>query len=135
MQKYHILPNLKGEVTQIKKTTERWSLQHEKINLKIVAYFLIKILELLTSEFQYLGIKVSKKKTGFILISCLSLDSTSFKIERNGKPFRKRCQNFTSRTLSCWLYEDITCSGLHINTKEKLTNTKKKFITFKKMER
>ena len=70
-----------------------------KINLEIVAYLLIKVLELFTSEFEYLGIKVSKK-SGFILISHLFLDGTSFKIERNGKLFRKRCQNFTSRILS-----------------------------------
>ena len=29
MQKYHILPNPKGTVRQIKKTTKRWSLQQE----------------------------------------------------------------------------------------------------------
>ena len=33
-----------------------------KINLEIVTYLLIKTLELFTSEFEYLGIKVSKSE-------------------------------------------------------------------------
>ena len=32
-----------------------------KINFAIVAYLLIKVLELFTSQFEYIGIKVSKK--------------------------------------------------------------------------
>ena len=32
-----------------------------KINMEIDAYLLIKVLELFTSEFEYLGTKVSKK--------------------------------------------------------------------------
>ena len=36
-----------------------------KINLEIVAYLLIKVLELFTSEFEYLGIKVTKKAALF----------------------------------------------------------------------
>ena len=48
-----------------------------------MAFLLIKVLELFTSEFKYLGIKVSK--SAFILIPCLFLDGTSFKVERDGK--------------------------------------------------
>ena len=66
-----------------------------KINLEIVAYLLIKVLDLFTSEFEYLVIKVCRK-SGFILILCLFLDGTSSKMKRDGKLFRKRCQNFTS---------------------------------------
>ena len=94
-----------------------------KINLEIVAYLLIKALDLFTSELVYLVIKVSRKR-GFILILCPFLDGTSSKIKRDGKLFRKRCQDFTSRILSRWLYEDITCSGLLINKTEKATDTK-----------
>ena len=65
----------------------------------------------------------SKQKSDFYLILCLFLDGTFSKIERDGKLFRKRCQNFTSRILSRWLYEDITCSGLLINTKQKAADT------------
>ena len=93
-----------------------------KINLEMVVYLSIKILELFTSKFKYLGIKVSKK-SNFYLILCLFLDGTFSKIERDGKLFRKRCQNFTSRILSRWLYEDITCSGLLINKKQKAAYT------------
>ena len=63
------------------------------------------------------------KKGGFSLILCLFLHDTFSKIERDGKLFRKRCQNFTSRILSRWLYEDITCSGLLINKKQKAAYT------------
>ena len=51
-----------------------------KINLEIVAYLLIKVLELFTSKFKYLGIKVSKK-SDFYLILCLFMDGTFSKIE------------------------------------------------------
>ena len=103
MQKYYTSPDVKGTVTQIKKATARWSLQHEKINFESVACLLIKVLELYTSEFEYLGINVSKK-SGFILILCLFVDDTFSKIERDGKLFRKRCQNFIFRILSRWGY-------------------------------
>ena len=36
-----------------------------KINLEIVAYLLIKVLELFTSEFEYLGIKTNNKAALF----------------------------------------------------------------------
>ena len=68
----------------------------------------------------------SEQKSGFILISCLFLNGTSLIVERDSKLFRRRCQNFTLRILSGWLYEDITCSGLLINKKQKTTDTKKK---------
>ena len=100
-----------------------------KINLEIVAYLLIKVLELFIFESEYLGIKVSKK-SGFILILCLFLDDTFSKTERDGKLFRKRCQSFTFRILSHWLYEDITCSGLLINKKQKAADTKKEITIF-----
>ena len=101
-----------------------------KKNLEIVAYPLIKVLELFTSEFGYLGIKV-REKSGFILILCLFLDDTFSKIERDGKLFRKRCKNFKSCTLSRWLYEDISC-GLLIIIKQKVIDTKKKSQFLKK---
>ena len=53
------------------------------------------------------------------------MDDTFPKIERDGKSFRKRCRDFTLRILSHWLYEDITCSGLLINAKQKAADTKK----------
>ena len=82
----------------------------------------LKVLDLFTSEFEYLLIKVSRK-SGFILI--LSFFRWHFfKIKRDGKLFKTRCQNFTSHILSRWLYEDITCSGLLINKTEKATDTK-----------
>ena len=71
----------------------------QKINLEIVAYLLIKILELFTSEFKYLRIGVSKKDV-FTLTLCLFLDGTSFEIQRGSKLFRKRCQNFALLILS-----------------------------------
>ena len=40
-----------------------------KINLEIVVYLLIEVLELFTSEFKYLGIKVSKKTAFFDFLS------------------------------------------------------------------
>ena len=95
-----------------------------KINLEIVGHLLIKLLELFTSEFKYRGIKV-RKKSGFILVFCLFLGGTSSKTERNGKVFRKRCQNFTFDVLSRWLSDDITYSGLLINKKQKVTDTEK----------
>ena len=104
------------------------------INLEIVAYLLIKVLGFFSSEFEYLGMKVSKKND-FILILCLFLDGIFFKIERDGKLFRKKCQNFTSRILSHWLYEDITCSDLLINKKRKATDIKNEITIFEKMER
>ena len=64
----------------------------------------------------------SNQKSGFTLILCLFLDDTLSKIERDGTLFRKRCQNFTSRILSHWLNEDITCSSLRINKKQKATD-------------
>ena len=70
-----------------------------KINLEIVAYLLIKILELFTSKLKYHGIKVSRK-SDFHLILCLFPDGTFSKIERDGKLFRKRFQDFTSPILS-----------------------------------
>ena len=93
-----------------------------EINLEIVAHFLITILELFTSKLKYLGIKVSKKNN-LCLILFLFLDGTFSKIERDGKLFRKMCQNFTSGILSRSLYEDITCSGLLINKKQKAACT------------
>ena len=39
------------------------------------------------------------KKSDFLLVLCLFLDDTFSKTERDGKHFRKRCQNFTSRIL------------------------------------
>ena len=87
-----------------------------KINLEIVAYLLIEILELFIWN-------KSKQKSNFYLILCLFLHDTFPKIERDGKLVRKRCQNFTFLILSRWLYEDITCSGLLINTKQKAADT------------
>ena len=63
-----------------------------KINLEIVAYLLIKVLDLLTSEFEYLVIKVSRK-SGFILILYLFLDGISSKIKRDSKLFTKRASH------------------------------------------
>ena len=78
-----------------------------KINLEIVAYLLINGLEIFIFEFEYLGIKLNKK-SGFTLILCLFTDDTFSKTERDGKLFRKRCQNFS--ILSRWLYEDaVAC--------------------------
>ena len=93
-----------------------------KTKLEIVAYLLIKVLELLTSKFKYLGIKVSKKAT-FIWFWFFFSMTLFPKIERDGKLFRKRCQNFVSRILSRSLYGDITCSDLLINKKEKAAYT------------
>ena len=92
-----------------------------KINLEIVAYLLIKVLDLFTSEPEYLVIKVSRK-SGFD--SVFFLDGTASKLKRDGKLFRKRFHIFISRILSRWLYENITCSGLLINKTEKSTDTK-----------
>ena len=58
MQKYHILPNLTVQSHKLKKKLQRG----ERINLEIIAYLLIKLPELFTSEFEYLGIKVRKIK-------------------------------------------------------------------------
>ena len=93
-----------------------------KANLEIVSYLSIKVLDFFTSEFEYRVIKVSRKSS-FILVLCLFSDDTSWKIKRDGKLFRKRCQSFTSRILSRRLYEDITCSGLLINKTGKATDT------------
>ena len=91
-----------------------------KINLEIVAYLLIKVLDLFTSEFEYLVIKVSRKAALFRF--CVFF---FFKDEKkNGKLFRKICQNFTSRILSRWAYEDMTWCDLLINKLEKATDTK-----------
>ena len=54
MQKYHILPNLTVQSHKLKKKLQR----DDRINLEIIAYLLIKLPELFTSEFEYLGIKV-----------------------------------------------------------------------------
>ena len=51
-----------------------------KINLEIVSYLSIKVLDLFTSEIEYLVIKVSRK-IGIISILCLFLDGTSSKIK------------------------------------------------------
>ena len=128
MQKYHTLPDLIGTPTKIKKATEMIT-SAWKINLEIVAYLLIKVLALFFFESEYLGIKVGKK-SGFILILCLFLDDTFSKTERDGKLFRKSCQSFTFQILSHWLYEDITCSGLLINKKQKAADTKKEITIF-----
>ena len=58
MQKYHILPNLTVQSHKLKKKLQR----DERINLEIIAYLLIKLPELFTFEFEYLGTKVRKIK-------------------------------------------------------------------------
>ena len=58
MQKYHILPNLTVQSHKLTKKRQKY----ERINIEIIAYLLIKLPELFTSEFEYLGIKVRKIK-------------------------------------------------------------------------
>ena len=58
MQKYHVLLDLTVQSHKLKKKLER----DERINLEIIAYLLIKLPELFTSESEYLGIKVRKIK-------------------------------------------------------------------------
>ena len=137
MRKYHTLPDLNVQIKKFESHKLK-KLQREdrftwKINLEVVTYLLIKFLDLFTSELEYLGIKVSKK-SGFILILWFFVDDTFSKIKRDGKLFRKRLQNFTSWTLSRWLYENITSSGLLINKKQKARDTKKEITIFKKIE-
>ena len=114
---------LKVESRKLKKKLQRddrFNMKNKPWNCRIS----LKVLDLFTSEFEYLVIKVSRK-SGFILILCLFFRWHFFKIKRDGKLFKTRCQNFTSHILSRWLYEDITCSGLLINKTEKATDTKK----------
>ena len=113
---------LKVESRKLKKKLQRddrFNMKNKPWNCRIS----LKVLDLFTSEFEYLVIKVSRK-SGFILILSLFLDGTSSKIKRDGKLFRKRYQNFTSGILTRWLYEDITCSGMLIKKTEKATDTK-----------
>ena len=76
-----------------------------KIDLEIVSYLLIKVLDSFTTEFEYLVIKVSKKG-GFISILYLFLDDTFFKIEREGKLIGKgiKISHPHSLTLIIWGY-------------------------------
>ena len=62
MQKYHILPNLTVQSHKLKKNYREMIASTWKINLEIIAYLLINLLELFTSKFEYLGIKVRKIK-------------------------------------------------------------------------
>ena len=110
---------LKIQSRKLKKLHRDVHFNMKKKKLEVVTYL---FLELLTTKLKYLGIKVSKK-SNFYLILCFFLDDIFCKIERDGKLFRKRCQDFTSHTLSRWLYEDITCSGLFINKKQKASDT------------
>ena len=101
-------------VTQIKKTTEGWSLQHEKSwSCRISLNEPSRII-----QFQIrISWKKSKENKVALFWFNAFLEGTSSKIEKDGKLVRKRCQNFTSRVLSRWLSEDITYSGLLINKK------------------
>ena len=58
-----------------------------QINLEIVAYLLIKDLDLFTSEVNYLVTKVSTK-SGFILILCLFFRWHIFKDKKRWKAFQ-----------------------------------------------
>ena len=114
---------LKVESRKLKKKLQRddrFNMKNKPWNCRIS----LKVLDLFTSEFEYLVIKVSRKKW-FYFDSVSFFRWHFFKIKRDGKLFRTRCQNFTSHILSRWLYEDITCSGLLINKTEKATDTKK----------
>ena len=131
MQKYHILPNLTVQSQELKKLQrdDRFNMKKNPWNCRIshnyafwVIHFRIRI-----------SWNKSEEKSAFILILCLFLDGTSSKIERDGKLFRKKCQNFTSRVLSRWLSEDVTYSVLLINKNK--SNRYKKVTIFKKMER
>ena len=73
------LPSLKGRVISIKKNYREMTASTWKISPGIVAYLLIKVLDLFTSEFEHLVIKVSRK-SGFVLTLCLFLGGTSSKI-------------------------------------------------------
>ena len=112
---------LKVESRKLKKNYRKMTASTWKIKLEIAAYLLIKFLYLFTSEFEYLVIKVSRKRFWFCV---LFLDGTSSKIKRGCKLFRKRCQNFASRILSRWLYKYTTRSGLLMNKTKKATATK-----------
>ena len=123
MQKYHILPNLTVQSHKLKKLQrdDHFNMRNKSWNYRISLNYPSRVI-----HFQ-IRISWNKSEENKAALFCfyVFLDSTSSKIEKCGKLFRKRCQNFTSRVLWRWLSEDITYSGLLINKKQKATGTKK----------
>ena len=105
-----------------------------KINLEIVSYLLIKVLDSFTTEFEYLVIKVSKKG-GFISILHLFLNDTFFKIEREGKLIGKgtKISHPYSLTLIIWGY-NLQWLAYKQKTKSNRLKRKSQFLEHETVE-